>query len=271
MGILDGIKDGIKGIGNSVGVVYNLCNKSWLQIDDSCDRITYVFKSNNQLYYTTNGVSQIVPWKYFPENERLVIYFKNNVGSSFRYSFIEKGVLLSLKDEQSGKILVLANEGASNAPKSVDDLGQFLMKRNATIVGSAIGDNVFSRIRNEAYNMGIAATLDNVLKGCNRDMLIEHVNYFKKNVFGFSFYYTNYINYKKYQQDMAELIGDFYLPPLESYLYNIRKYIYPMSRSLYLDDYISFVGDKITYDGRLQPIVDAEKANEEFKEKWGSH
>lgn len=264
-----GILDGIKGIGNSVGVVYNLCNKSWLQIDDSGERITYVFKPNNQLYLTINGASQIVPWKYFPENERIVIYYKNNEGRSFRHSFIEKGVLLTLKDEQTGNIIVLANEGANNAPKAVLDLGRFFMKRNASLIGAVIGDKVSTKIKDEAYNRQVALTLDTVLDGCDASMLVEHVNYFKQNVPGFNVYYRNYINYRKYKEDLEKRVSDDSFPSLDFTVSIVDNLIYPMCSSKCLDNYLACVGERIEYDGIIQRLIQTEKASQEFKEKWG--
>ena len=170
-----------------------VCNKSWLQIDDSGERTTYVFKPNNQLHLTINGFSQIIRWSFFPENERLVIYFFDKGGVSFHLKSFDYDVLLFLKAD-TGDIIILANEGNKNAPKSLDSLNQYLIERNASLIRASLGDNQVSRkIYNAEYTTRVGNTVDNVLSGCNDNLLIENIDYCIKNVSGFEFFYRNYL------------------------------------------------------------------------------
>jgi len=241
-----GLWDSIKDIGHSFRIKSNLCNKSWLQIDDSGDRITYIFKSNNQLHLTKNGLSQIVPWKYFPENERLVIYYNNNEGMSFQYTFIEKGVLLYLKADQGGNLLILANERVEKAPKSVSDLGLFFKKINASRVSSAL-KKVSYKYDEENNSKQIASILDSVLDECDNKMLVENINYFKEAVAGFDVYYHAYLRDYQLERDY-DLSFDIY--DLEGFdkMFKLRKIIPSLYRSKKLDSYIDYVGDRIEYD-----------------------
>ena len=265
------IWDSIKGIGNSFGAMSSICNKSWLQIDDSGERTTFVFKPNNQLHLTINGISKIIPWKYFPENERLVIYYQQIEGVSYRYSFYEKGVLLTLKADQSGTIIILANEGNEKAPKSVSELGIYFKRKNADLVSSAISRKVSA----PGYYEQVAQTIDRVLDGCDYDMLVEQINYFKQNVPGFENYYRKYINYKKYQQDNspeyeedANLAAHTILRDLDKQV-RVQRIIPPVSSSAYLDRYLSYVGEKIDYDERIKRWMEVDKILVDFREKWG--
>lgn len=248
-----GLWENIKDIGHSFGIKSNLCNKSWLQIDDSGDRITYIFKANNQLHLTKNGLSQIVPWKYFPENERLVIYYNKNEGMSFQYFFIERGVLLYLKADQKGNLLILANERVEKAPKSIKDLGLYYKKTNASRISS-----VFKKVKNftdESSNKQIAIMLDKILDGYDNDLLVEHIKYFLDNVVGFDFYYRNYLYDYQARRDYD------YLWDRSDYDYifffvELRKIIPSFYQSVCLNNYIDYLGETIEYDKYQKLLID---------------
>jgi len=84
-------------------------DQPWVKIDDSGDRIVFVFRSsNNELLVSRNGDVQTCSWEYLDYMDSLVIH-RDGQKSLYNQGFLDEQAMILVKDGNS-EYLLLANE-----------------------------------------------------------------------------------------------------------------------------------------------------------------
>lgn len=98
----------IKKIGQKILSSNILSDTSWLLLDDSSDKIIYIFKSTqNEFLFSINGNIEKGRWEFIIDNDNLIIDFKGK-SELYNISLIKDKFLLLQKDADD-KNLILAN------------------------------------------------------------------------------------------------------------------------------------------------------------------
>jgi hypothetical protein len=86
-----------------------LINKPWAIIDEEFEMQKLIFKNNNKLVISKNGVVQEGTWEYFPESRSLLID-RNRDKILCNEVFIDGGVMILKLDGTDNMYFTLANE-----------------------------------------------------------------------------------------------------------------------------------------------------------------
>ncbi len=86
-----------------------LTNQHWVVFDDIINnKITYIFRENNDLIISINGKAEIAKWEYIGNNSLLI---KRNDGTNyvFKHGFFDENIL-ALKIDSKEQYAFLVNE-----------------------------------------------------------------------------------------------------------------------------------------------------------------
>lgn len=104
-----------------------LTNQHWVEINNSEEKVVYIFRKNNELLISSNGKIEKAKWEYLG-NDYLLI--ENVEGSYlFKHGFLDE-YILALKIDSKDEYLLFVNETKYNLDvNSFDKLNLFLKKR----------------------------------------------------------------------------------------------------------------------------------------------
>jgi hypothetical protein len=83
-------------------------DQPWVKIDETGDRVLFVFRSSNDLLISKNGDVQTCTWEYLEYMDSLLIK-RGGQKSLYKQGFLDEQVMIMVKDGQ-GDYLLLANE-----------------------------------------------------------------------------------------------------------------------------------------------------------------
>lgn len=106
-----------------------LTNQHWVVFDDIINnKITYIFRENNDLIISINGKAEIAKWEYIGNNSLLI---KRNDGTNyvFKHGFFDENIL-ALKIDSKEQYAFLVNENKYDGElNSLDRIVDFLNKK----------------------------------------------------------------------------------------------------------------------------------------------
>lgn len=102
-----------------------LINQHWVSVSDIPNSKTvFIFRSNNQLLISENGVVEKASWEYVG-NQSLLIEIKDKI-TLFKHAFIDEN-LFALKQDSSSEYVLFINETKYGVEiNTIDDLNVFL-------------------------------------------------------------------------------------------------------------------------------------------------
>jgi hypothetical protein len=83
-------------------------DQPWVKLDETGDRVLFVFRSSNDLLISKNGDVQTCTWEYLEYMDSLLIK-RGGQKSLYKQGFLDEQVMIMVKDGQ-GDYLLLANE-----------------------------------------------------------------------------------------------------------------------------------------------------------------
>lgn len=107
----------------------------WGFIDDDGDKVTYIFRRNNELLVSKKGDVTTGHWEYLPVMQSLLIEHGNRK-RMYNQGFVDN-VVMALRKDGTEEIFLLANQQAIPDMDAVKYLEQ-KAERNQTVVGKNI-------------------------------------------------------------------------------------------------------------------------------------
>lgn len=105
-----------------------LTNQHWVLIDDlNVNKTIYIFRSNNDLLISQNGIVEKAKWEYLGNNSLLID--KKNESFLYKHGFFDENVL-ALKIDSKDEYAFLINENKYDGElNSIERIFEFLTKK----------------------------------------------------------------------------------------------------------------------------------------------
>ena len=187
-----GLFSTIKGLGTSLGVLANLCGKTWDSLNPD-DNISYLFKTSKDVICIINGNTTSCKFEFFPDSKTLIIFHNNTHGKSYHLKYIDENAVI-LFDEEASTDLCFKNRNSKLQLESPIDIFrlyfssrvQFILERKKQYINYISIDDV-----------------DTVTQGLNGMDIIHCIDVFREFIPDFETEYSMYLVFykKKYQPD----------------------------------------------------------------------
>lgn len=127
----------------------NLTNQHWVVVDDINNiKSVYIFRTNNQLLISNNGIVEKAKWEYLGNNSLLID--KKDESYLFKHGFLD-GNILALKVDSKNEYAFLVNENRHSGElnsfdKIVEFLSQTYLQQDIIGIKNKIPTKVLSEI-----------------------------------------------------------------------------------------------------------------------------
>ncbi|MDM1041827.1 MULTISPECIES: hypothetical protein [Empedobacter] len=136
-----------------------IINKKWILVDESDEKSSFIFRENNQLLISENGIIQKSSWDYITND--LVSLEIKNINYLFTPSFLDENLFI-LKLDGRNEYVVFINEnkvqGIINSLQQINDFIDYKYIKNNTSEKSFKNENI---VRPDFY-LNTINTLDGI-------------------------------------------------------------------------------------------------------------
>jgi len=101
-----------------------IINKKWILVDDSNEKSVFIFRENNQLLISENGIIQKSSWEYITKD--LVSLEINNINYLFTPAFLDENMFILKLDSRNEYVVFINENQVREIINSLNQINDFI-------------------------------------------------------------------------------------------------------------------------------------------------